>query len=139
MTKTEKIKQAKEVLKTMMEQHLMPTGEAICLMQNLKGEEKEGIAELILNVYKQVRETPKLYGQENIKDPIVHFKYFRGSWTWFVTEFTNIHDAFGFVTSDMCPEGELGYLDLQDITQNGKAELDLHWTPKPLSEVKKEI
>jgi hypothetical protein len=36
------------------------------------------------------------------------------------------------VKSDLCPEGELGYISLPEITQAG-AELDLYFTPAPVS------
>jgi hypothetical protein len=84
---------------------------------------------------------PKLYSQENIKDPIVQVKFFdpTGSFTWFATEFDGEDSFFGKVFSEMCPEGELGYFSLSEL-QSVRCrfglgiERDLHFSPKPLSQ-----
>jgi hypothetical protein len=84
---------------------------------------------------------PKLYSQENIKDPIVQVKFFdpTGSFTWYATEFDGEDSFFGKVFSEMCPEGELGYFSLSEL-QSVRCrfglgiERDLHFTPKPLSQ-----
>lgn len=41
---------------------------------------------------------PKLYSQENIRDPIVHLKFFTpdSNWTWYVTEGEADGDDFRF-------------------------------------------
>jgi hypothetical protein len=85
---------------------------------------------------------PALYSQENIPDPIVHVKFFdpTGSFTWFATEFDGEDQFFGKVFSEYCPEGELGYFSLSEL-QNTKVRLglgierDLHFHPKPLSQI----
>jgi hypothetical protein len=136
MNKSQLVKDAKTALHGLKLDNLIPFGEYMALSQGLLGEEKNGIAQIVYDTFMRIKETPQLYGQDGKKDPIVHFKYFKGSWTWFVTEYSNAHDAFGFVTSNMCPEGELGYLDISEIVEAG-GELDMYWGPKPLSEAKK--
>ena len=87
---------------------------------------------------------PKLYETEDIEDPIVQVKLFHplgGQATWFLTEFdpeTQMAFGFAFIT-----DGELGYIplkELEEINISGlKVERDNFWTPKPLSEAKKEL
>lgn len=86
-------------------------------------------------------EIPPLYGQENVKDPIVHVKLFTpdSNWTWYITEANRDEGlCFGFVQG---LEGELGYIDLNEIREARgplglPIERDIHWTPRPLSEAK---
>jgi len=89
----------------------------------------------------------KLYSQDDDPDPIVSVKFFTpdSSWTWFIVEGSEQEDGdwlfFAFVTSHLCPEGELGYVTLSELEQvKGSlglgVERDLYWTPKKLSECK---
>lgn len=105
---------------------------------------------------------PPLYSQENKgTDAIVYVKFFdpTSQWTWFATEAnavlkdgreTSLKEAFehpddiadvmffGFVIG---VEKELGYFNLTELkswrgTLNLGIERDLHFTPKPLKEIK---
>lgn len=42
-----------------------------------------------------------------------------GSFTWYLTELNkeNLDDAYGFVTSEFCPEGELGYFSIKELEE----------------------
>lgn len=85
---------------------------------------------------------PGLYATEHEKDPTVRVKWFTpdGSWTWFVTEYDPASgQCFGLVDGF---EQELGYFDLGEIEQlrgplGLRVERDLHFTPRPLSQVRK--
>jgi hypothetical protein len=85
---------------------------------------------------------PKLYSQENEKDPIVYAKYFtpRSNWTWYATEFDGEDRFFGLVIGF---EPELGYFSLDEMANvvgaDGMPEVerDMYFSPKKLSEVKK--
>ncbi len=86
---------------------------------------------------------PKLYSQEDVKDPIVVAKFFTPwtNWTWYVLEFDGDDTFFGYVDG-LVPE--LGYFTLSELEEvtspfGLKIERDLHWTPKKLSEVRKEV
>lgn len=79
-------------------------------------------------------------------DPIVYLHYFTAGADFFITERDQIDDdeepssrqcqAFGL--ADIFQDGgELGYINLFEILDAG-AELDLYWTPKPLSAVRAE-
>lgn len=90
-----------------------------------------------------LKNLPALYSQENNPDPIVQVKFFTPwtSWSWFITEYSPDEKLFfGFVTSGMCPEGELGYTSLEEMEEirgpgGLKIERDLHFRPCKLSEV----
>ena len=85
---------------------------------------------------------PPLYSNEDKSDEetLVVAKWFTpwAGWTWYATELepeTGL--AFGYVVGQ---ESELGYFNLNELAETrGPAGLtvepDIHWTPRPLSEV----
>jgi len=85
---------------------------------------------------------PALYETEEQEDPIVYVKLFHplcGA-TWLLTEYnpeTNICFGYAYIT-----DGELGYISLEELEELNiaglKVERDSSWTPKKLSEAKKE-
>jgi hypothetical protein len=92
--------------------------------------------------------TPALYANEDVEDPIVTVKLFdpTGSATWYLTEFSEVAPdgvpnlAFGLC--DLFQDGgELGYVSIEELaTVKGRLgigiEIDVHWEPKPLSQVR---
>lgn len=69
-----------------------------------------------------LRATPALYANEELPaDQVpIRAKFFTpwGSWTWYMTEYDpETGRAFGFVTSHMCPEGELGYFMIPELAE----------------------
>lgn len=105
-------------------------------------ESNEGIRRHKLMTEELKAKIPKLYSQENEKDPMVYVKYFtpRSNWTWYATEFDGEDTFFGLVKGF---ETELGYFSLDEMANvvgaDGMPEVerDLYFTPKRLSEVKK--
>jgi len=90
-------------------------------------------------------EIPDLYASENETDPLVRVKLFTpdSNWSWFVTEVSQSDGdtCFGLVVG---LEVELGYFSLSELSQvrgvmGSPVERDLYFTPKPLSEVQKEV
>lgn len=80
---------------------------------------------------------PKIYDQEGKGDQaIVYLHYFRGGMDWYITE-RDMEDeqlqAFGL--ADLGYGGELGYISIIELVGLG-VEMDLHWKPKTLAEVK---
>jgi hypothetical protein len=85
---------------------------------------------------------PKLYSQEGNKDPTVYMKLFQpwGSWTWYITEGEEQDGdylMFGYVIGF---EREWGYISLNELSSvtgpfGLKIERDIHFTPKPKSQV----
>ena len=100
---------------------------------------------------KEIKETlPRLYSQENEKDPMVICKFFDpvGSWTWLVTEGEENGDGdFEFFGLVIGFEIELGYFTLSQLETAKQGltglkalpiERDLSFTPCRLSEAKKQ-
>jgi len=68
-------------------------------------------------------------------------KFFLQGHTWFLTELdVNTGEAFGKVFSQMCPEGELGYFSMEELStvkgMFGAVERDRHFKPTPLADLK---
>jgi hypothetical protein len=85
---------------------------------------------------------PPLGATEKIKDPIIQVKFFAPwtNWTWYATEFDGEDTFFGWVVGF---EKEFGYFSLSELeTVRGpmglNIERDIHFVPKPLSQVMKE-
>jgi len=94
------------------------------------------------------RAAPALYANQDKKPedvPIVA-KFFTPwtSWTWYMTEYDPATErAFGFVTSDMCPQGELGYFSITELRSitgpfGLTIERDLYYSPHTLAQVMEE-
>jgi hypothetical protein len=133
-----RILQGAQALGWLEARRLLPRGEFLALAQSLRGEEGLEIAETIKKVWQTFEAMPSPYTTQDEKDPTAHLHYFTGSWDWWITEKDAIEEqeqVFGFVKSDLCPEGELGYISLPEITEAG-AELDLYFTPAPVSKFK---
>lgn len=86
---------------------------------------------------------PPLYAQDGKgDDAIAYVKYFLGGFTWYGTEFDpDTNEMFGKTFSMMCPDGELGYFSLDELSQvRAKGlfpvERDEHFKPTPLKDCK---
>lgn len=90
---------------------------------------------------KEIRkQLPPLYANEEVPDPMVVVKFFdpQSGWTWFATEFDGEDTFFGLTVGH---EAELGYFSLGELqSYKGRfglgIERDLHFRPKPLSEIR---
>jgi hypothetical protein len=86
---------------------------------------------------------PALYSQENVADPVARVKFFSpySNWTWYALEFDGDDTFFGLVEGF---ESELGYFSLSELdtlvvnigVPVPGVERDVHWTPRPLSEIR---
>ena len=88
------------------------------------------------------KKLPALGATEKIDDPTIQAKFFTpdSNWTWFATEFDQKDTFFGAVSGF---EFELGYFSLSELQQTRgplglPIERDLHFTPTPLSKIRKE-
>lgn len=90
-----------------------------------------------------IRQTlPTRYSQEHEKDPLVRVKFFTPwtNWTWYAIEFDGEDLFFGLVDGF---ELELGYFSLTELESvRGPGgltiERDLHFTPAPLSTIRRD-
>lgn len=94
---------------------------------------------------------PALYSQDGVRDPIVYVRFFNayGAGTWLATEFDGQDQFFGW--AEIHPGmGELGYFSLRELQSlparmGGRVipglqgiERDTSFTPKPLSQAKRD-
>lgn len=104
----------------------------------LRGEEAEFMQQIISNMIDMVETMPATYATDGQGDQAVaQLHYFTGGCDWYITEKdreTEQLQAFGL--ADLYGDGgELGYISIVELLKVG-AELDLHWKPKTLAEVK---
>lgn len=102
-------------------------------------EEAAYFAEVIATFVERVRTMPHTYQQDGKGDEAVaHLHYFVGGCDFYITEKDRSpddgqHQAFGLTSLGFEPE--LGYINVPEILSAG-AELDLHFTPKTLREIR---
>ena len=107
--------------------------------QGMKGEEGTFFEEKLVEMATLVQNMHKTYEQDGKGDQaIATLHYFKNGCDWFITEKdveTEQHQAFG-LASIQCVE--LGYISIIELLHND-VELDLHFTPKTLEEIKKDL
>lgn len=121
----------------------MPNGQRRALLEALRGEERVGIAEVVLRAYERIKGTPKTYETESVetKDKIAQLHYFGGPVDAWIVE-RDIGDgteepgmgkqlqAYGKITlTGDKNDAEWGYISIADLIANG-IELDLHFEPQ---------
>ena len=108
------------------------------MMEVMDGEESQYMLDIVNQVSATIKTMPKTYEQDGLGDAaIVHLHYFKNGCDWYITEkdmCDEQHQAFGL--ANLGYGGELGYISLLEITLLN-VELDLHWTPKTLAEVRR--
>jgi len=116
------------------------------MKSGMNGEEGQFFMDKAVEMQKQIESMPETYGQDGLGDKaIAYLHYFRGGMDWYVTEkdagseddsIKGIQEqAFGL--ADLGYGGEMGYISIEDLTNNGRnsAELDLYFTPKTIGEI----
>ena len=105
-----------------------------------RGEEGSFFLQKFIDLQSQISTMPKTWEQDGKGDAaIAYLHYFIGGCDWYITEKDmdgGIEQAFGYAIlngDDEC--AELGSSSIQEITAYG-AELDLHFTPCTLGEIK---
>lgn len=107
------------------------------------GEEQRFFQEKLLEFGSRVASMPKTWEQDGKGDEaVVYLHYFRGGSDWYITEKDvdgGIEQAFGYtVLNGDTENAELGYISIAELTECG-VDLDLHFEPRALREVKAEI
>lgn len=120
-------------------QEFIPLSEWSVLNRNCKfGEEKQYFRDMVVTLKKLISTMPKTMGQDGKGDnAIAYLHYFHGGFDWYITEKDSAdpqYQAFGLAHLF---EAELGYISIVELVESG-VELDLHWTPKTIGEIKKE-
>ena len=105
------------------------------------GEERQFFRDKAKEFAERIAIMSRTYDQDGKGDhATVHLHYFRGESDWYITEKDMEGDgtrqAFGYaVLNGDEQNAELGYIDIGELTACG-VELDLHFSPCTLSEVK---
>ena len=104
------------------------------------GEEKEYFMQKFIDLASLIDNMPKTYEQDGKGDQAtVSLHYFTSGSDWYITEKDmdgGVRQAYGYAIlngDDEC--AELGYISIEELTSYG-AELDLHFSPCSLAEIK---
>lgn len=121
-------------------QAFVPRVQFKCLIDGLRGEERTFFREKLRYLEVTVNTMPVTYAQSELGDEaVVHLHYFMGGMDWWITEKDvqgGTPQAFGLV--DMGDGPELGYISIDDLVATRGMDVDLHWEPKTLAQVKAE-
>lgn len=134
----------KSILKTIEAvRPFVPVLQLKTLVSGLRGEEREYFRGALRDLEKTILTMPATYGQDGLGDAaIVHLHYFVGGCDWWITEKDigapgegmEQRQAFGLV--DLGYGQELGYISIMELVSTRNMDIDLHWKPKTLAEVK---
>lgn len=117
----------------------VPVMQLKTLVDNLRWSEERGwFRDKLLELVQVVEAMPVTYAQDGLGDnAVVHLHYFYGGGDWWITEKDvdgGVDQAFGLV--DLGHGPELGYISIRELVRLKVMDLDLHWTPKTLAQVK---
>jgi len=128
--------------------HFVPEKELRTMWHNCHGEEGEFFIQKLLDLDTQILRMPQTY-ENREGDPLCVLHYFYRGCDWYIIERDKgseddenpgeQHQAWGYA----CLNGdfynaETGYISLPELFSVGAVELDLYFTPKPLSEIRKQ-
>lgn len=120
--------------------HFIPAQQFACMVELSRGEEGEFFMQKFIDLAQQIMTMPVTYEQDGLADEaVVYLHYFLGGSHWYITEkdvLGGVQQAYGYAIlngDDYCAES--GYISIEEITLCG-AELDLHFTPCRLIEIK---
>ena len=106
-----------------------------------RGEEADYFRGKLKDLAELIEGMPKTYEQSNNADPTVYLHYFYGASDWYIIEKDRVspghEQTFGYAILNGDTQcAELGYISIQELLGISGMQLDLHWNPKPLSEIK---
>ena len=119
----------------------------LAMTEIIFGEEGQDMVEKVFELKAVVQTMAKSYETDSQgQAAIAKLHYFRGAIDAWITErdagesgdgeFAIQHQAFGKITlTGQKSDAELGYISIYELIRNG-LELDLHWTPITLGEIK---
>ncbi len=104
------------------------------------GEEGQFFIDKLCDLSSRIDTMPATYETEGGEDPIAFLHYFKGRADFYITEKDCDEDGEGqiqaFGLADIGYGAELGYISIQELIECG-VEIDLHFEPKRLSEIRK--
>ena len=106
-----------------------------------RGEEGDHFRALLAEFAARIAAMPKTYEQDGLgMEAVAHLHYFTGGGDWYITEKDSDPDGAGqvqaFGSANLGYGAELGYISIEELLDAG-AELDLYFTPRPLSSITK--
>jgi hypothetical protein len=121
----------------------IPADQMHVILTGLRGEERDYFKEKIAEYSERITKMPKTGETEGQGDnALCHLHYFHGCCDWWITEkdvetadAPGQHQAFGFVNLGDPQNAEWGYISIVELIRN-RVELDLHWTPKTIGEIR---
>ncbi|MDA8151960.1 MAG: zincin-like metallopeptidase domain-containing protein [Acidithiobacillus sp.] len=121
----------------------MSNSQRMATEAGLRGEEKLFFSEKMREMKDLVDKMPVTYGTDGLGDTApVTLHYYSGNADWYIMEKDIDHDgegqlqAFGLADLGM-GEPELGYINIRELVEHG-AEIDYHFPPRTLLELKQE-
>ncbi len=117
----------------------VPKHQIATVKEMLDGEESSFFSDKINELGKTIMEMPVTYEQDGKgDDAIVYLHYFSAACDWWITEKDvegGVQQAFGLASLNG-NRPELGYISILGLVALTQVEIDFHWTPKTLREVK---
>lgn len=111
------------------------------LTSNAKsGEEHQFFRDKLVEMRGIIEAMPKTYQQDGLGEKaVVHLHYFTGGCDWHITEKDSDSDQEGqiqaFGLANLGYGAELGYISIMELIENN-VEIDLHWSPKTIGEIR---
>ena len=106
------------------------------LVQLLCGEEGAWHRQRLREMLNIISSIPALYATDSQGDAAVaHLHYFMPNADFYFTELDREREDLPGFGLAVITDAELGYMNLREVLANG-GELDLHWTPKTIGEVR---
>lgn len=105
----------------------------------MQGEERDYFKGKIESLYNTILTMPKSYEQDGKGDEaIAYLHYFTGGCGWHITEkdMEGLGTLQAFGLADIGYGGELGYISIQELSGIAQIELDLHFKPTKLLDIK---
>lgn len=129
-------------------QPLMSIRQGKAVAEMMRGEEGQFFIDKMVEMALLVDAMPVTYQQQDEKDPMAYLHYFYGGSDWYIAEKDmdgEVDQAYGFACLNgdmMC--AEYGYISIAELcsvaTPFGKGvDLDFHFTPRRMSDVKREL
>ena len=108
------------------------------IIEGIRGEEGQFFKDKLCELSALVTSMPKTHEQDGKgNQAVAYLHYFTGGCDWYITEKDSEEEQFqAFGLADLGYGGELGYISLVELLEAG-AELDLHFAPRTLAEVRK--
>jgi hypothetical protein len=133
--------EAIEAIKTVRE--YMPSSELNAIAHGCRTEEKQFFFDKLVEMAERINTMPVTYEQDGKGNKaIAYLHYFKGNQNWYITERDigapgDFEQRQAFGLADLGYGAELGYVSIMDLCKAG-IELDMHFTPRTLEEIRTE-